>query len=165
MKNIMKRAWEIAREGVKKFGGKVKEYFVVALKLAWKEFKDTVANENGYVKLVGSEKQVKWANDIREDISKMVRTVLDYYSVNGRNIDKQRDRFNKVVELIEEKVLNNEKADFFIGNFAYTRDWDSIGIIFEDLEWMTGIKEDEKLLIMLRKIARSVKHINKEDLR
>lgn len=159
MKNVMKRAWEIAREGVKKFGGKVKEYFAVALKLAWKEFKAAVANENGYVKLIGSEKQVKWANDIREDVTKMIRTVLDYYSVNGRNIDKQRDRFNKVVELIEEKVLNNEKADFFISNFAYTRDWDSIGMIFKNLEWMTGVKEDEKLLIMIRKIARSARKI------
>ena len=38
--NVMKRAWEIARNGVKKFGGKVKEYFSIALKLAWKELKN-----------------------------------------------------------------------------------------------------------------------------
>ncbi|MGE7225798.1 hypothetical protein ACQKLN_31310 [Paenibacillus glucanolyticus] len=31
----MSKAWEIAREGQVKFGGKVKEYFVEALKLAW----------------------------------------------------------------------------------------------------------------------------------
>lgn len=42
MKNVMKRAWEIAREGVKKFGGKVKEYFAEALKMAWAEFKKGV---------------------------------------------------------------------------------------------------------------------------
>lgn len=40
MKQIMKRAWEIARQGVKKFGGKVKEYFAEALKMAWDEFKN-----------------------------------------------------------------------------------------------------------------------------
>lgn len=45
MKNIMKRAWEIAREGFIKFGGKVKEYFAEALKLAWAEAKQPAVKE------------------------------------------------------------------------------------------------------------------------
>lgn len=45
MKNTMKRAWEIAKEAVKKFGGKVKEYFAESLKLAWSEIKNE-GNEN-----------------------------------------------------------------------------------------------------------------------
>ncbi len=36
---VMKRAWEIAREGAAQFGGKVKEYFSIALKMAWDETK------------------------------------------------------------------------------------------------------------------------------
>lgn len=36
----MTRAWEIAKEGVKKFGGKVKEYFAQALVMAWAEVKN-----------------------------------------------------------------------------------------------------------------------------
>lgn len=40
MKNIMKRAWEIAKEAVKKFGGKVRQYFSEALRMAWKEAKN-----------------------------------------------------------------------------------------------------------------------------
>lgn len=39
MKNVMKNAWEIARNGAAKFGGKVKEYFAAALKQAWAEIK------------------------------------------------------------------------------------------------------------------------------
>lgn len=35
--SIMKRAWTIAKEAVKKFGGNVKEYFAQSLKLAWAE--------------------------------------------------------------------------------------------------------------------------------
>ncbi len=35
MKNIMTRAWEIARDGQNKFGGKVSEYLSQALKMAW----------------------------------------------------------------------------------------------------------------------------------
>lgn len=33
--NVMTKAWEIARKGQKKFGGKVREYFAQALKMAW----------------------------------------------------------------------------------------------------------------------------------
>lgn len=35
MRNVMKKAWKIAREGQRKFGGKVKEYFAEALRMAW----------------------------------------------------------------------------------------------------------------------------------
>ena len=38
-KQIMKRAWEIARQGQEKFGGKAIEYIAEALKIAWKEAK------------------------------------------------------------------------------------------------------------------------------
>ena len=37
---IMKRAWDIAREGQTKFGGKVSEYISEALKMAWAESKE-----------------------------------------------------------------------------------------------------------------------------
>ncbi len=40
MKNVMVRAWEIAKAAVVKFGGKVKEYFAQALAMAWKEAKN-----------------------------------------------------------------------------------------------------------------------------
>ena len=39
MKNVMVRAWEIAKAAVVKFGGKVKEYFSQALTMAWAEVK------------------------------------------------------------------------------------------------------------------------------
>ncbi|AHD06421.1 hypothetical protein [Paenibacillus larvae] len=41
--NVMKKAWEIAKAAVKKFGGKVKEYFAEALRMAWAEIKKVSA--------------------------------------------------------------------------------------------------------------------------
>lgn len=41
LQNIMKRAWEIAKEAVKRFGGKCREYFSEALRQAWDESKET----------------------------------------------------------------------------------------------------------------------------
>lgn len=78
MTNVMKSAWEIAYEGVEKFGGKVKEYFSEALKIAWDFFKKGGKEVNyaeqvkgtlvavNFPKLEGSEKQVEWAEKIRE---------------------------------------------------------------------------------------------------
>lgn len=42
MKNVMIRAWEIAKEGQKKFGGKVSEYLSEAMKMAWEIEKEQV---------------------------------------------------------------------------------------------------------------------------
>lgn len=46
MKQVMIRAWEIAKAGAKKFGGSVKSYFAVALKMAWAEAKEVVTIES-----------------------------------------------------------------------------------------------------------------------
>ncbi len=49
MKNVMTKAWEIAKKGQKKFGGKVKEYFAEALRMAWAIIKKGVEKvEIGY---------------------------------------------------------------------------------------------------------------------
>ncbi|MGN7402714.1 hypothetical protein ACTHO0_22935 [Cytobacillus praedii] len=48
MKNVMTRAWEIARRGATKFGGKIKEYFAQSLVIAWAEIKkDLSVQEKG----------------------------------------------------------------------------------------------------------------------
>ena len=58
MKNVMVRAWEIAKEAVAKFGGKVKEYFAQALTMAWAESRKpkTALLET----LTGSRKHKTW---------------------------------------------------------------------------------------------------------
>lgn len=42
MKKVMVRAWEIANQAAKKFGGRAIEYIALALQEAWKEIKDMV---------------------------------------------------------------------------------------------------------------------------
>ena len=48
MKNVMTRAWEIAKEAVVKFGGKVREYFALSLRQAWSEVKKGVDKMEKY---------------------------------------------------------------------------------------------------------------------
>lgn len=72
MKNVMTRAWEIAREAVEKFGGKVKEFFAQALVIAWAERKDTLKEIIINVKGV-SAKQEKYAKDLASEFARAYR--------------------------------------------------------------------------------------------
>lgn len=51
MKNVMVRAWEIAKAAAVKFGGKVKEYFAQALAMAWAEEKNITEEHFGFTKI------------------------------------------------------------------------------------------------------------------
>lgn len=55
MKQVMIRAWELAKEGVAKFGGSSKEYFAASLSIAWKEQKE-MAQANGKIEFPYSKK-------------------------------------------------------------------------------------------------------------
>ena len=91
-KEIMVRAWELAKEGVKVFGGKVKEYFNKALAIAWEEAKtvvsvvsiETVAkhlNENGIHRSIATKANIWIKNDMRR-IYVTVEGCKGYYQFN-----------------------------------------------------------------------------------
>lgn len=60
--NVMKRAWEIAREGQRKFGGKVSEYLSESLKMAWAEAKAPKKAEINTT--FGSKRNKSWVAEI-----------------------------------------------------------------------------------------------------
>lgn len=55
MKKVMIKAWEIARNGQEKFGGKVSEYFAEALKMAWALIKKGVNKMANDLKVIARE--------------------------------------------------------------------------------------------------------------
>lgn len=112
MKKIMKRAWEIAREGVKKFGGKVKEYFAEALKLAWKEVKEAVS----LPALKGTPKQVAWAEDLRKTVMTAFEIAKEA-AFETKYGQTKTDRLQNVINYLENEVFTQESAKFFIDHF------------------------------------------------
>ena|SRR5690625_2261788 len=79
MRNVMKKAWEIAKEGQKKFGGKVKEYFAEALRMAWALVKkgmdklkfQIIPAKNGHLFAVKDQDDVKVTrHDLYESIGR-----------------------------------------------------------------------------------------------
>ena len=65
LRKIMKRAWEIKKENSRNI-------FSLCLKAAWKEAKE----ENKLPKLIGTPKQVAWAEKLRERHLKILRREL-----------------------------------------------------------------------------------------
>lgn len=67
---VMKKAWQIAKEAVGKFGGKAREYFAEALKEAWKQAsveKMVEVFKAAKIKLKGTKRQVEVAFEIRAE--------------------------------------------------------------------------------------------------
>lgn len=84
----MTRAWEIAREGQGKFGGKVKEYIAQALVMAWAELRE--AKEKVEIEVKGSTKRVKtWLAEIT---GKHPQYVLDRDFLEPDEFDKWGDK-------------------------------------------------------------------------
>ena len=50
---LMKKAWEIARNAVKNFGGKIIEYISESMKTAWREMKKSTENVFYVLKMIG----------------------------------------------------------------------------------------------------------------
>ncbi|MCB5235528.1 hypothetical protein [Niallia circulans] len=136
MRNVMKKAWEIARKGQKKFGGKVSEYLAEALRVAWSLVKKGME----LAKLNGTERQVKWAESIRKDLLELLENVyktvtkndfkkiVGYKVENGEWIANEFENFQvcKSVESFEEQrkglkdtiayIAQCESSKLFIDN-------------------------------------------------
>ena len=72
-KNVMKVAWKIAKEAVMKFGGKAKEFFREALRIAWASVKEggnkvIEVTINSNVAYVGSPKQISWVKEVMSKV-------------------------------------------------------------------------------------------------
>ncbi|WP_203363104.1 hypothetical protein [Bacillus sp. REN10] len=143
--NVMTRAWEIAKAAVVKFGGKVKEYFAESLKLAWKEVKNAVAN---LVELKGSDKQIAWANDIRDIfISHLpaIRTLITEYEKQENAKLKSSQNLKDLLVHLEEK---ENRAGVWINAFKSVTDKYETGSTlykivnsFDNLRGTEGLEE------------------------
>ena len=62
----------------------------------------------------GTEKQVKWANDIREELNNTIDVIKD--AIISRKSSKNSEAVEKI-EAIRSNLNNNLEAKFFIENF------------------------------------------------
>lgn len=116
MTNVMTAAWDIAYEGVEKFGGKVKEYFAEALKMAWeliKGGKEEVKTEN---KLTYTEVTEEMTKVEQLEVSLNNNLVTDKLSEPNKVSDPEYYEWyvkNKKQSFNEVKSVSVEKTIFF----------------------------------------------------
>lgn len=122
MKNVMVRAWEIARKAVARFGGSVKEYFSSALAMAWAEVKTATENFGFTVikKLNGS---LYFVVENVEGL-KIATVRTEKSGMTGKMITK-RDFFGG--QLVIEKETGKEMLYFRIALGSYTVEFSANG--------------------------------------
>ena len=127
MKNIMKEAHNLTKKIIRK-GDSYRATFRICLSYVHSQVKKGV---NKMVELKGSEKQVKWALEIRKQVLEVIENArtrkveevskrADKVKKNGTiitakdRVEKMNKRFNELTKSIE----NNESSVFFIENFS-----------------------------------------------
>lgn len=84
MKKVMTRAWEIAKNAAKKFGGKAIEYIAGALKMAWKMAKGLTEEQVRALIAKGFSRWTKYDKDrLYFDLEKAGLMEIDRYK-SGR---------------------------------------------------------------------------------
>src|SRR5690625_7661132 len=115
MRNVMTKAWEIARKGVEKFGGKAIEYISESLRIAWALVKK---GGNKMIEMKGSEKQIKWANDVYPKAIENVGNILEEMKEWANKKRGRSMAFPTYFNFFEE-MKNIDDAGFWIEHFGY----------------------------------------------
>ena len=102
MKNVMKRAWEIARQGAEKFGGKAIEYIAEALRMAWKELKTIMKIENEKIKVKYNEWKKYGKHRIYMDVE---ISLVEIKNVKGNEVGAKRGIVASYYYDVDEKKL------------------------------------------------------------
>lgn len=149
MKNIMKEAHELTKKIIRK-GDSYRATFRMCLSFVHSKLKE---GSNKMVELVGSEKQVKWANDIREELNNTIDVIKD--AIISRKSSKNSEAVEKI-EAIRSNLNNNLEAKFFIENFkSITK-----GDVFDKLFVLYNL-EDLKIDGLKLYTALALKELNK----
>src|SRR5699024_7878168 len=114
------------RKGVEKFGGKAIEYISESLRIAWALVKK---GGNKMVEMKGSEKQIKWANDVYPKVIEIVGEVIEGMKEWANKKRGRSMAFPTYVNYFEEmKKIDN--AGFWIEHFGYGKNHNDVMEVF-----------------------------------
>jgi hypothetical protein len=134
MKNVMVRAWEIAKKGAAKFGGKVKDYFAQALRMAWAEIKkgvkkmeigyELVRKLNGTIQFVTNDVEGMQSSFLTDGFNGMNRTTfvkrnaLPYKNVVNKVTGEKKRLYNIAINAGDIEIKLGEEV-VFIENYRH----------------------------------------------
>lgn len=123
--NVFKKAHKITKQIIKK-GDSYKATFALVLKFVYSQIKKGM---NKLVELKGTEKQVKWAGDIRNrmirinEIFKEATKDTDMTNVNDETLEGMILKRIERAQNAFRNILNNDESKFFIDNFRNIKDY------------------------------------------
>lgn len=104
LSEIMRRAHQLAKQ----MEGDYQARLALGLRIAWAEYKGGAEVEKGFPQMEGSEKQVKWAEDIRAALARCWEELMQEYG-----------EAPEIVQKYMEGELNQTKAKYFIEVWRY----------------------------------------------
>lgn len=123
MKNIMKEAHKLTKE-IKKEYPEVDYKFQLGLCISYLSKKNEMKEDVEMVELKGSEKQVKWAEDIRKEVVEKLQNTKNEYEIMISEAEEKGERFPKrytknvaALEKLLNEVKENESAKAFIEEY------------------------------------------------
>jgi hypothetical protein len=133
MKNVFKKAHELTKKIIK-LGDSYRATFKLALIFVYSQIRKGV---KVMVELKGTEKQIKYANDIRDEVLRIIPKAIDFYEeLQNKNFEK-RGKINKIYEnnikrlipKVENEINTQEDAGmiiFLFKNILIGEDYDKI---------------------------------------
>lgn len=122
MKELMKKAHQMTREIKDKFP-EVDYKFQLGLCISYLS-KNEMKEDVEMVELKGSEKQVKWAEDIRKEVVEKLQNTKNEYEIMISEAEEKGERFPKrytknvaALEKLLNEVKENESAKAFIEEY------------------------------------------------
>ena len=143
--NIFKNAHELTKKIIKT-GDNYRATFRLCLLFVYSHIKK---GANKMIKLKGTEKQVKWAEYIRNNIMNYLNNALEMQlkksdskgDRKGKTTEEWRETFKQRFERDLSLVINNDSAEFFINHFKHiSKEGDSFFVAKELQE--LGIKSN-----------------------
>ena len=116
MKKIMMRAWEIAKNAVAQFGGKVREYMAEALRMAWAEAKGTAQQSRDSIIEALTKKFGRWTKKGSNG------KVYDRIYFNGTDLGMEVSYYrsgNISSAAVDGESISNCEARRIMGSKAY----------------------------------------------
>lgn len=95
----------------------------------------------------GTEKQIKWAKDILKNVTKVYGNAKNNFIADKKekweiNHKGFRTRHEKTMLYVEQILLNNNSAEFYINNFGtFTNDIDTLAVIVSNVAQEAAEKE------------------------
>lgn len=112
-KEIFKKAHKLTKDIIKK-GDNYRATFKLCLSFVYSQIKKGV---NKMVELIGSEKQVKWAENIRRDLLVVLNTIKEADKERKIRKNKNFEESSKKMDIAIDFISSQTDSKFFIDNF------------------------------------------------